>query len=50
MKDDICNLTKIKDDVAGKLKEIGYENVIIDPKGYRTGSMNESRGTRVDRG
>ncbi|MCG8697757.1 MAG: ATP-dependent sacrificial sulfur transferase LarE [Bacteroidales bacterium] len=35
---------KLKEDqeaIAKKMQEIGYEKVAIDPKGYRTGSMNE---------
>jgi len=32
---------KIMDDIAGKLKEIGFNYVTLDLTGYRTGSMNE---------
>lgn len=27
--------------IVGRLREAGYESVLIDPKGYRTGSLNE---------
>lgn len=33
---------ELSEQVVAKLKELGFNQVTIDPKGYRTGSMNES--------
>ncbi len=39
-KDQVENLIKSKDEVEAKLKEIGFENVEINPDGYKMGRMN----------
>lgn len=36
--------TELMDNVAARLKEIGFNYVTLDLKGYRTGSMNEMIG------
>ena len=37
---------EIHDRIVGELRAIGYEQVEIDPKGYRLGSLNEGLGLR----
>ena len=39
--DEIDKLLKIKDEVIGVLKGLGFSYVTMDMRGYRTGSMNE---------
>ena len=33
--------------IVSELKTIGYDEVTIDPRGYRTGSLNEGLRLRV---
>ncbi|MBR0400258.1 MAG: ATP-dependent sacrificial sulfur transferase LarE [Mogibacterium sp.] len=35
-------------DVYGRLREIGFDHVALDLKGYRSGSMNEVLDTKID--
>jgi uncharacterized protein len=39
---DIARLTERQANLARALREVGYERVEIDPRGYRTGSLNDA--------
>jgi uncharacterized protein len=38
---------EVSESIVRELKEIGYADVVIDPRGYRTGSLNEGLRLRV---
>ena len=40
-KDKVENLTKMQDELESRLKEIGFENVEINPDGYKMGRMDK---------
>lgn len=40
-KNQVENLMKSKDEVEAKLKQIGFENIEINPDGYKMGRMNK---------
>jgi len=42
---DIARLEERRGNVARALRDVGYERVEIDPRGYRTGSLNENVGS-----
>jgi len=41
MPDEMLRFLEIRDDVASKLKELGFSYVTLDIKGFRSGSMDE---------
>ena len=49
--DDIGRVTERREDIAGYLKNLGYNYVTLDLEGFRTGSMDESvRAIAVSQG
>lgn len=42
-KDKVAKLYKNRESVIKKLKEIGFENVVIDTEGYKSGNMNKKK-------
>lgn len=42
--EEIGRLIEHREEIAGKLKEVGFKYVTLDLEGYRTGSMNEVLG------
>ena len=47
-KDKVGKLFKNKEEVIKKIKEIGFDNVRLDPKGYQKGHMNETEDDKED--
>ena len=47
-KEDIPNLLKYElyEKINASLKKIGFQSIEVDPKGYRSGSLNEALGLR----
>ena len=43
-------LTADPREVTGKLRELGYRDIILDPKGYRSGSLDEGLQDRQNEG
>jgi len=49
LREDIPVLLQRRDEIARKLKELGYTYVTVDLQGYRTGSMNEALESRISK-
>ena len=43
-----CLVAEMAPAIVGKLEALGYTHVSLDLRGYRTGSMDETRGIRSD--
>jgi uncharacterized protein len=48
--DQVERLVSSREQVAAHLRTLGYARVTVDPRGYRTGSLNEALAEEVRRG